>query len=87
MSKSHSIIGAFNKAYPNIQTEVVLDSHGVISSKVLAEKDNPKADVIYGLSIFNMKKLKSENLLAPLDIPNLNDFQANFKDIDNPPIM
>ncbi|STQ86306.1 extracellular solute-binding protein [Helicobacter muridarum] len=78
-------IGAFNKAYPNIQTEVVLDSHGVISSKVLAEKDNPKADVIYGLSIFNMEKLKSENLLAPLDIPNLNDFQANFKDIDNPP--
>lgn len=78
-------IGAFNKAYPNIQTEVIVDSHGVISAKILAEKDNPKADIVYGLSVFNMEQLKKENLLAPLKIDNLNNFEPHLRDKDNPP--
>lgn len=78
-------IGAFNKACPNIHIEIIADSHGVISAKLLAEKNNPKADVIYGLSVFNMEQLKQENLLAPLEITNLNEFQPNFIDSANPP--
>lgn len=78
-------IKAFNKAYPNIQVDVVVDSHGVISAKILAERDNPKADVIYGLSVFNMEQLKQEHLLAPLHIDNLDKFQPLFRDADNPP--
>lgn len=78
-------IQAFNDAYPDIQTEIIIDSHGVISAKILAEKNNPKADIIFGLSVFNMEQLKRENLLAPLIIENLSDFQELFRDSNNPP--
>lgn len=39
---------AFNKAHPEIQLRIVRDSTGVIVSKLLAEKNNPKADVVWG---------------------------------------
>ncbi len=48
----------FREEYPNIDVEIVMDSHGVIASKLLAEKDNPQADIIWGLSAMNMVELK-----------------------------
>ena len=39
---------AFNEDYPDIQINWVRDSTGIVTAKLLAEKDNPKADVIWG---------------------------------------
>jgi iron(III) transport system substrate-binding protein len=40
---------AFEKANPDVEIAWVRDSTGVITARVLAEKDNPRADVIWGL--------------------------------------
>lgn len=76
---------AFHKAYPDIETELIVDSHGIITAKILAQKDNPQADVIFGLSAINMEGLKELHLLSPLDIDTINDFQAAFRDKQDPP--
>ena len=41
---------AFRAEYPDIDIEWVRDSTGIITAKVLAEKDNPRADIFYGTS-------------------------------------
>ena len=44
----------FNKAYPDIELVWVRDSTGVITAKLLAEKANPKADVVMGVAATSM---------------------------------
>lgn len=73
-------LAAFQKAHPDIEYEVIVDSHGVIMAKLLAERANPKADVIFGLSAFNMEQLKNERLLSPLTLTNLKAFNPQFVD-------
>ena len=36
----------FNEDHPDIEIKWVRDSTGIVTAKLLAEKDNPKADVI-----------------------------------------
>ena len=38
---------AFEKANPDIKIQWVRDSTGIITAKLLAEKNNPKADAIW----------------------------------------
>ncbi len=41
---------AFNKINPDIEIKWVRDSTGVVTAKLLAEKANPQADVIWGVA-------------------------------------
>lgn len=53
---------------------------GELTDRVLAEKNNPQADVIFGLVPLAMNQLKNEDLLTPY-IPSWNDdISAAFKD-------
>ena len=38
---------AFNEDHPNIKIRWVRDSTGIVTAKLLAEKNNPRADVIW----------------------------------------
>ena len=38
---------AFEKAHPDIELKFVRDSTGIITARLLAEKDNPRADVVW----------------------------------------
>jgi iron(III) transport system substrate-binding protein len=40
---------AFEAANPDVEINFVRDSTGVMTARVLAEKDNPRADIIWGL--------------------------------------
>src|SRR5512141_92536 len=55
----------FNKAYPDIEITWVRDSTGVITTKLLAEKANPKADVVMGLAATSLAILDAEGMLIP----------------------
>jgi iron(III) transport system substrate-binding protein len=37
----------FNKDHPDIEIQWVRDSTGIITAKLLAEKDNPQADIVW----------------------------------------
>lgn len=48
-------IKLFNKKHPDIKVNILRDSTGIITAKFLAEKDNPQADVIWGLIEYKRK--------------------------------
>lgn len=72
----------FREENPKIEVEIIMDSHGVIASKLLAEKDNPQADVIWGLSAMNMIDLKEKGALKEYKPKNYNKVGNRFKDLE-----
>jgi iron(III) transport system substrate-binding protein len=76
---------AFNKAHPDIKINWVRDSTGVITAKLLAEKDNPQADVVWGLAATSLLILKTEGMLEPYAAKGVENLKAAFKDSDTPP--
>ena len=55
----------FNEDHPDIEIKWVRDSTGIVTAKLLAEKANPQADVIWGLAATSLMVLKREGLLMP----------------------
>lgn len=75
----------FNQAHPDIRINWVRDSTGIITAKLLAEKDNPQADVIWGLAATSLLLLKTEGLLEPYAPEGLEKLNARFRDKADPP--
>ena len=75
----------FNKAHPDIQINWVRDSTGIITAKLLAEKNNPQADVIWGLAATSLLLMKSEGMLEPYAPKGVEKLDKKFVDKSNPP--
>lgn len=75
----------FNAAYPNIKINTVRDSTGVITARFLAEKDNPQADVVWGLAATSLLVADKEGMLEPYAPAGLDRIDAKFRDPSNPP--
>ncbi len=76
---------AFKKANPNIDLKWVRDSTGVITSKLLAEKSNPQADVVFGVSASSLAVFENEGMLQPYAPKGLDKVSAKYRDPKNPP--
>jgi iron(III) transport system substrate-binding protein len=76
---------AFEKANPNIEITWVRDSTGIITAKLLAEKANPKADVIMGVAATSMAIFDKEGMLVPYAPPGLARIAPQYRDPKNPP--
>lgn len=70
----------FEAANPEIKIQWVRDSTGIMTAKLLAEKNNPKADVIWGLAGSSMALLKDEGIVKPYLPKGLNDIRDNMVD-------
>ena len=55
----------FNKVHPDIEIKWVRDSTGIVTAKLLAEKENPQADAIWGLAATSLLLMKKEGMLKP----------------------
>jgi len=75
----------FNESYPDIKINWVRDSTGIITAKLLAEKNNPQADVVWGLAGTSLLLLKSEGMLEPYAPAGVEKLDSKFVDGDNPP--
>lgn len=73
-------IQGFREMYPEIKVNIITDSHGVISAKLISEKDNPQADIVWGLSAINMIDIKERGLLNPYMPKNINEINERFMD-------
>jgi len=73
-------LASFQKAHPDLTINVTRESTGVITSKLLAEKDNPQADVIWGLSATSLLELDQENMLEPYAPAGVDRILDTFKD-------
>lgn len=76
---------AFEKQNPDIKIQWVRDSTGIITAKLLAEKNNPKADVIWGVAGTSMGLFQKEGMLEPYAPKNLAKISSKMRDHVNPP--
>ncbi len=76
---------SFQKTNPNIDLKFVRDSTGVITARLLAEKANSQADVVFGVAASSMEIFKAEGMLAPYAPAGFNAINRKFSDAANPP--
>lgn len=76
---------AFEKANPDIEIDWVRDSTGIITAKLLAEKENSQADVIWGVSASSLLLLKNEQLLSAYEPKGMDRLDKRFYDTSTPP--
>ena len=75
----------FNEDHPDIEIKWVRDSTGIVTAKLLAEKNNPKADVIWGLAATSLLLMKAEGMLHPYKPKGVEHLDPKFVDKDDPP--
>jgi iron(III) transport system substrate-binding protein len=70
---------------PGVEIRWVRDSTGIVTAKLLAEKDNPQADVVWGLAATSLMLLGKEGLLLPYAPKGLEDIKPAYRDPADPP--
>lgn len=75
----------FNKAYPDVKIRWVRDSTGVVTAKLLAEKANPQADVVFGLAATSLMLLDKEGMLMAYAPKGLDRLKPTMRDKASPP--
>lgn len=76
---------AFEADHPDIEITWARDSTGIVTAKLLAEKDNPRVDAIWGLAATSMMLLDREGILQPYAPANLAAIKPAFRDPRDPP--
>ena len=75
---------AFEAENPTVEIVWVRDSTGVVTARFLAEKDNPRADIVWGLAASSMALFEAQGLLEPYTPPAAKDLKPIFKSGKNP---
>lgn len=70
----------FQEKYPDVKVNITRDSTGIITSKLLAEKDNPVADVVWGLSATSLLVLAQNDMLEGYAPEGVDRILPEFKD-------
>jgi len=58
-------LASFKKQHPEIDVQIVRNSTGIITSKLIAERDKPAADVIWGVAATSLMFMNKYNMLQP----------------------
>ena len=78
-------IPAFKKAYPDIKLNIVRDSTGIVTAKLLAEKDNIQADVVWGTAATSLLICNDLGMLQGYNPKGVEKVRKGMKDgRDNP---
>lgn len=76
---------AFEEDNPGIEISFVRDSTGIITAKLLAEKENPQADVVWGLAATSLMLLEADGLLEAYAPAGVDKLSPKFVDAKSPP--
>lgn len=74
----------FAKAHPNIKLNWIRDSTGIIAARVLAEKDNPKADVLFAMAVTSMTGFAKMGMFEPYSPKGIEKLNPLFLDGKTP---
>jgi iron(III) transport system substrate-binding protein len=78
---------AIEDAVPDVDVKWVRDSTGIVTSKLLAEKDNPKADMVYGLAATSLVLLANQGYFEGYAPKGLDKLDKRYYDPkNNPPL-
>ena len=70
---------SFRSLHPDINVRIVRESTGIITARLLAEKDNPQADVIWGTAASSMLILDEQGILEPYSPAGVERILPQFK--------
>ncbi|MBA4035467.1 MAG: putative 2-aminoethylphosphonate ABC transporter substrate-binding protein [Bradyrhizobium sp.] len=76
---------SFEKANPGTKVRWVRDSTGIVTAKLLAEKANPQADVVFGLAATSLMLLDKEGMLQAYAPQGLDKIKKTMRDPADPP--
>lgn len=76
---------AFHAEHKGIKIRWLRDSTGVITARLLAEKNNPKADVVFGLAATSLMVMKSKGMFHAYRPKGVENLEPRFVDEDDPP--
>lgn len=76
---------AFEKAHPDIQISWLRDSPGIILARLIAEKDAPKADLLWGVPAMHILALNKMGLIEPYEPKGYGALKPRFRDSQNKP--
>ena len=71
---------AAKKGLPDLDIQAIRLSTGELGARMLAEKDNPQADLIWGWAVTNMSEFVPKGMLVPYKPKGWEMIPANFKD-------
>lgn len=76
---------SFKSQYPDITVNIVRAASPILIARLLAEKDNPQADVVWGTAATNLMILDSQGMLTPYAPEGLDRVNKSLRDSKNPP--
>ena len=75
----------FRANHADIEVNIVRDSTGIITARLLAEKENPQADVVWGVAATSLLVADNEGIIEPYAPAGLDRVNPRFRDPQNPP--
>jgi iron(III) transport system substrate-binding protein len=78
-------LALFEKAHPDIKIKIVRDSTGIVTAKLLAEKDNPQADLVWGTAATSLMLCDQAGMVEPYAPKGLDKVIGKMRDANNPP--
>lgn len=70
----------FSKEHPSIKVNWVRDSTGIVQARLLAEKDNPRSDVVFAHAATDLLALDQMGLFLPYAPKGLEKLDARYRD-------
>lgn len=65
---------------PDLDIQAIRLSTGELGARMLAEKDNPQADCVWGWAVTNMEEFVPKGMITPYKPKGWDKIPANFKD-------
>jgi iron(III) transport system substrate-binding protein len=75
---------AAEAAVPGIEIAWVRDSTGVMTARLVAERANPRADIVWGLSVFSLLQLEAMDMLEPYTPAGAEALRPNMRSDRSP---
>ena len=76
---------AIEADHPDLDIKWVRDSTGIITAKLLAEKANPQADMVWGLAVTSLKLLADQGYFQPYAPKGVEALDQKYVDSAKPP--
>ncbi len=74
----------FEADVQDVEVAFVRDSTGIMTARILAEKDNPRADVIWGLAASSIALFDAQGMLEPYTPKGASVLKPQFRSDKNP---
>ena len=81
----NEITTEFERDNPDFEIRWVQAASGVTTSRLLAERANPKADVVWGVSVVSVDLFRQLDMLEPYSPKGLENLKPAFRDPRTPP--